>query len=80
MTQDETPHMDLAHLQRIAAILDGIPGGTDVPHAIIALEDALTLCGLALQLGVSLEGAREVHREAITREETRRLLVEHGLR
>ena len=73
----ERQRLDLAHLQRVAAILDGIPGGTDVPHAILALEDALVCLTLALRFGLSLERARDLHREQITREETRRLFVEH---
>ena len=72
----EDKRLDLAHLQRIAAILDGIPGGTDVLDAIVALEDATACCILALQLGLSLERARALHREEITREETRRLIAE----
>ena len=64
---------DLQHLQRIAAILDGIPGDTDLPHAIVALEDAIVCCTYALRCGVTLERAREIHRRSITQEETRRL-------
>ena len=73
----DAQRLDLAHLQRIAAILDGIPGGTDLPHALIALEDAMVCCTLALQFGLSLERARDLHRENITREESRQLLAEH---
>ena len=58
--------LDLAHLQRVAAILDGIPGGTDLPHAMIALQDALVYCTLALQFGVSLERTREIHLEQVS--------------
>ena len=74
---DPSQRLDLAHLQRIASILDGIPGGTDLPHALIALEDAMVCLTLALRLGLSVKRARELHREQITREETRRLLAEH---
>lgn len=80
MEKDTPARLDLAHLQRIAAILDAIPGGTDLPHALVALEDAMVVCGLALNLGVSLDSARETHRQAITQEETRRLLDEHQKR
>jgi hypothetical protein len=69
--------LDLGHLIRVQAILDGIPGGTDLPHAIVALEDAYALCTLALQTGVSLERAKALQSEAITKEETRRILQEH---
>lgn len=77
MDEDTRPRLDLAHLQRVAAILDGIPGGTDLPHAMVALEDAMVCCTLALQLGVSLERARDMHWKQVTKEETRRLLAEH---
>ncbi len=73
----DEPRLDLAHLQRIGKILDGIPGDTDLPHALIALEDAFVVCSFALQCGVSLEKAREHHWEQVVREETRRLLQEH---
>ena len=56
--------------------MDGIPGDTDLPHAIVALEDALFACQLALHAGVSLDRARELHRETVTKEETKRLLAE----
>jgi len=65
--------LDLAHLIRVAAILDGIPGDTDLPHALVALEDAYAICTMALQFGLSLDHAREEQRRAITEEETRRL-------
>ena len=78
--RDQKGRLDLAHLQRIVAVLDGIPGGTDLPHAMLALEDAYVCCQVARMSGVSLERAREIHRETITKEETRRLLQEHGLR
>jgi hypothetical protein len=68
--------LDLAHLQRVAAILDGIPSGTDLPHALIALEDAYVCCSLALGCGLSLERAREIHQHSVTREEARRMLAE----
>lgn len=68
--------LDLAHLLRIQAILDGIPGDTDLPHALVALEDAFVLCALALTCGTTLDFAREEHRRTITREETRRILAE----
>ena len=71
--------LDLAHLQRIAAVLDGIPGGTDLPHALLALEDAYVCCQVALMTGVSLKRAKDLHRETITQEETRRLLKDHGV-
>lgn len=71
------PRLDLAHLQRIQSILDGIPSGTDLPHAIIALEDAIVCLRLALQCVVGLDRAREIHRQSVTAEETRRLLAEH---
>lgn len=77
MTEAPKSPLDLAHLQRIATILDALPGDTQLPKALIALEDAYACCYFALQCGISLEKAREVHREEITREETRRLLAEH---
>ena len=72
--------LDLAHLQRVVAILDGIPGGTDLPHALVALEDALVMLQIALGAGLSLERARALQHQLLSEEETRRLLVEHGRR
>ena len=74
---ESSPPLDLAHLQCIMAVLDGLPGGTTLPRAILALEDAMFCCTLALRCGVTLERAREIHRQSVTREETRRLLEEH---
>ena len=74
---EQTPRLDLLHLQRIGKILDGIPGDTDLPHAIIALEDAIVACSLGFSLGLTLGRTRALHWEEVTKEETRRLLAEH---
>lgn len=66
--------LDLRHLQCIGKILDGIPGDTTLPRAILALEGAMGCCVLALGAGVSLERARAIHHELTADEETQRLL------
>ena len=54
---------DLAHQARIAAVLDVLPAGTDLPAAMLVLEDAYLCCKAARELGVSFERVREIHRE-----------------
>lgn len=74
---DGVHQLDMGHLQRIGAILDGLPGDTDLVHAILALEDAMVCLVLAVRCGVTLEQARRNHWAVIAEEETRRLLAAH---
>lgn len=73
----DNDRLDLKHLQCIGAILDGIPGDTELPRAILALEDAMMCCVIALWAGVSLQRARELHHKKTTHEETQQMLAEH---
>jgi hypothetical protein len=62
---------DLKHHERVAAILKGIPADTDIPHALVALEDAYVCLAIALKTGVSVERACEMNRELIEEERQR---------
>ena len=76
---EEKKQIDLAHLRRIAVILESLPGDLDLPHAMIALEDAYMVCSFAMGTGVSLAFARKAHRDAVTREELKQMVQKSGL-
>lgn len=70
--------LDLDHLRRIRGLLDALPEDIDLGRAIIALEDAQVICAMALQSNLTFARARELEREVVDKEETRRIFAPDG--